>query len=70
MTQEEIQPDKAGRWGPGWVAQLVRASSQYTKVAGSIPGQGTRKTQPMNASVHGAANRSISLSLFLKKNKK
>ena len=23
------------------VAQLARASSQYTKVAGSIPGQGT-----------------------------
>ena len=33
---------------PGQVAQLVRASSLYTKVAGSIPGQAHTK-QPMNA---------------------
>ena len=32
---------------PGWVAQLVRASSQYTKVKGSIPRQGTYKNQPI-----------------------
>ena len=35
--------------GPGQVAQLVRASSQYDKVVGSIPGQGIYKNQPMNA---------------------
>ena len=34
---------------PGQVAQLVRALSWYAKVAGSIPGQGTYKNQPMNA---------------------
>ena len=36
---------------PGWVAQLVRASSQHTKAAGLIPVQGTHKTQLMNASI-------------------
>ena len=35
--------------GPGQVAQLVRATSWYAKVAGSIPGQGTYKNQPTNA---------------------
>ena len=35
--------------GPGWIAQLVRASLRYAKVAGSIPGQDTYKNQPMNA---------------------
>ena len=34
--------------GPGWVAQLVRASSRYTKVEGSISGQGTYKKQSIN----------------------
>ena len=34
---------------PDQVAQLVRVSPQYAKVAGSIPGQGTYKYQPMNA---------------------
>ena len=37
------------RQSPGQVAQLVRASSQNTKVEGSIPGQGTYKNQPMSA---------------------
>ena len=35
--------------GPGSIAQLVRASSSYTKVVGSISNQGTYKKQPMNA---------------------
>ena len=30
------------------VAQLVRASSRYTEVMGSIPDQGTHKKQQMN----------------------
>ena len=47
---------------PGQVAQLVRASSWYTMVVGSIPGQGTYKNQPMNASVHGTTNQCFSLS--------
>ena len=33
---------------PGLIAQLVGASSQYVKVVGLIPGQGTCKNQPMN----------------------
>lgn len=35
--------------GPGWVAQFVEASSCYTKVAGSIHGQGTYMIQPMKS---------------------
>ena len=31
------------------VSQLIRASSQYTKVVGSIHGQDTYKNQPINA---------------------
>ena len=34
---------------PGWVAQLVRTLSLYTKIVGSILGQDTYKKQPMNA---------------------
>ena len=34
---------------PGRVGLLVRTWSRYTKVVGSIPGQGTYKNQPMNA---------------------
>ena len=45
-TQEYIQRNTVG---PGWLAQLVRALSRYTKVAGLIPGQGTHKKQPMSA---------------------
>ena len=48
---------------PGRVALLVRALSQYAKVVGSIPGQGTHKNQPVNASVSGTTNRCFSLSL-------
>lgn len=33
---------------PGWVAQLARALSKYTKVVGLIPGKGTYKKQPRN----------------------
>ena len=35
--------------GPGWLAQLLRVSSQYAEVVGSISSQGTYKNQPMNA---------------------
>ena len=35
--------------GPGQVAQWVRVSSQFTKVSGWIPGQGTYRNQSMNA---------------------
>ena len=38
---------------PGWVAELVGALSQCTKVVGLIPGQGTYENQPMNAQVGG-----------------
>lgn len=40
---------KGMRGSPGRIAQLVRASSSYVKVAGSISVQGTQKKQPMNA---------------------
>ena len=33
----------------GWVAQLVRASSQYTKFVGSVSSHSSHKNQPMNA---------------------
>ena len=33
----------------GWVAQLVRTSSLYPEVGGSIPGQGTCKKKPTTA---------------------
>ena len=49
--------------GRGLVAQLVRVSSQYAKVPGRIPGQGTYKTEPINASVSGTPSRCLSLSL-------
>ena len=34
---------------PGWVAWLIKALSQYTKVASMIPGQDTYKNQQVNA---------------------
>ena len=49
--------------GPGWLAQLLRASSPYTKAAGSNSGEGTCKKQPMNASINGTTNRCLCLSL-------
>ena len=52
---------------PSWVAQLVRASSWYTEVVGSIPGQGTYKSQPMNASISGTVKIDVSLSQINKK---
>ena len=47
---------------PGWVAQLVRVSSQYTKVPGSTPSQSSHKNQPMNAYISRTTHR-CSLSL-------
>ena len=47
---------KIGHIHPGWIAQLVRASSRYAKVADSVPGQGTYKNQPMNAYISGTTN--------------
>ena len=41
---------------PGWVAQLVRTSSGYIKVVGSIPSQGTYERKPMNAWISGTTN--------------
>ena len=40
-------------------------SSGYTKVVGSIPGQGTYGSQPMSSPMSGAANRCLSLPLSL-----
>ena len=41
---------------PGWEAWLVRASSQYAKVLGSVPSQDTYKNQPMSTSMSGTTN--------------
>ena len=46
---------------PGRVAQWVTVLFQYAKVAGSIPGRGTYKNEPMNAPVSGTTNHSLSL---------
>ena len=50
-------------FGPGQVAQLVRASSLYAKVVGSIPSQGNNN-QPVNASISVTRNQCFSLSPF------
>ena len=52
---------KSQKGHPVRVAQLVRASLQYAKVVGSIPGQGTYKKQAMNAKISGTTNRCFSL---------
>lgn len=54
-----------GRVHPGREAQLVRASTRYTKVADMILGQDTFKDQPTNAYLRGTTNRCCSLSLPL-----
>lgn len=47
--QEKKNPEQEyEHTGYGWVGELVRVSSPYTKIAGSILGQGTCKKQPMN----------------------
>ena len=47
-VSESADPSNAN-WGPGRVAQSVRASLQCPKVVSSIPGQGTYKNQSINA---------------------
>ena len=47
---------------PGQVAQLVRASSWYAKVTGSIPSQGICENQQMNTYIRGTINRCFSFS--------
>lgn len=47
--------------GPGWVTEAVRALSQYAKAAGSIPGQGTYKNQPLDVRMSEATNQCLSL---------
>ena len=41
---------------PGQGAELVGAPSPYAKVMGSIPGQGTCRSQPVSAPMDGAAS--------------
>ena len=50
---------------PGRVAQLVRASSRFTKVADSIPSQGSLSNQAVNARMSRTTNRCPSLPLPL-----
>ena len=49
--------------GPGQGAQAVRVSCVCTRVAGSIPGEGTCKTQAMRTPITGTTNQRFSLSL-------
>ena len=51
--------------GPGWVGQLVKALSQYTKVVGSIPSLGIYRNQPISAQVEQQIDVSLSLTLPL-----
>ena len=50
--------------GPGQVAWLVGASSQYAKVASLTPGQSTYENKPMSA-MNGWNNKSMSVCLSL-----
>ena len=52
---------REGRISPGRGSQLVRSSSPYSKVVGSISGQERYKRQPMNAEISGTINRCFSL---------
>ena len=45
--------NKRGGCCLGWATGLVGASSQYTKVVGSVPSQDTCKNHPVSASVSG-----------------
>ena len=48
LSTDNIIIPRYGNRGPEtWI--IVRASTQYIKAAGSIPGQGAYKNQPMNA---------------------
>lgn len=53
--------------GSSRVAQLIRYAklSRYTKVAGSIPGQGPYVNQPVNEYISGTTNQCSSLSVCL-----
>ena len=55
---------------PGWAGHVVRTSSQYSKVVGSISSQDTYKKQPMSAFISGTTNQSLSLSPLKSINKK
>lgn len=48
---------------PGPAAQLVRASSSYTKVVGLILRQGAYKGQPVRAEIWGTTSRCLSLKI-------
>ena len=56
--------------GPGWVAQWLRALSQYAEVVGSIPAQGTYKKQRECIDKWNSKSTFLSLSNYFKKNDK
>ena len=56
---------KSKRTSPGLVAQLDRVLSQFAKVVGSIPSQGTCKNQPVDTPVSATTDRCVCLSLSL-----
>ena len=49
MKNNKNLKDKKIRGDPGQVAQVVRQLSWHAKVVGSIPSQGTYKSQPVSA---------------------
>ena len=52
-------------YSPGWVAQVIRALSPYTKVASSIPSQSTFKNQSTNECINKWKNKLMPLSFSL-----
>ena len=64
MWRYSLRPSTGKQaWGRGQTGQWVRVLCSHAKAAGSIPGQGTYRNQPMNASVSGTTNQSLSLAL-------
>ena len=59
VRQSEGRAECSGREKSSWA--LIGVSPRYTKVVGSIPGQGTHKNQPMSVEM-GRKTRSVSVS--------
>lgn len=49
LGQGDLEGARAAVIGPGRVGEWVRMCSSHPKVAGSVPGQGTHRNQPVKA---------------------
>lgn len=56
LEGERVKQAVKEKVSPGQVAELVGAPSPYAKVTGSVPGQGTYRSQPVSALLDGAAS--------------